>query len=534
MKEIGLRLRSLNLKGQVNRWRLALLIFTLGYAVLLLLYLVSMSIQWDEATHLNTGIMMLHGDFKSYLNDGPFYPPLYDLVTAGFFRIAGISLFNARLVSAVFAILSIWTLFEFVNHMYGPKVALVSSVLLAIMPGFVWLSRLSMIETMLLFFFSISMLLFYRWLRTNRTQYIVLSGVALGLGFLAKYQAIVGVLIIAISLLVLAHVQLKTRLRVFVWLVVLVAAFAVPWFLITFQVYASHTLNQWFYALQMGNPQKSVYSLQFPAPVFYLVAMTWPYGTYGFAPVSIFIYIFALIGLGLFVWRRKLEDKFLLAWFFSVYVFFTLIGNKDWRYIAGVFPVLAVAAANLMVFLFNKAERHVKTVKSNVRKKAKSKFITIFLLALISFSIGWNCVDTTLWMAYKNQRSLPVEVATNYASKMLGQNESMLVVGPFNLLSEDIVKFYLQANQRQNQVWQYPEQPVDTYQPDFNIAELVQLCQRNNAKYLLVPDEESPFPLFNTTMTMHTIYASLNDSGRFKFEKSFGNSPYRICVASFA
>jgi 4-amino-4-deoxy-L-arabinose transferase-like glycosyltransferase len=361
-----------------------------------------------------------------------------------------------------------------------------------------------------------------------------LSGVALGLGFLAKYQAIVGVLIIAISLLVLAHVQLKTRLRVFVWLVVLVAAFAVPWFLITFQVYASHTLNQWFYALQMGNPQKSVYSLQFPAPVFYLVAMTWPYGTYGFAPVSIFIYIFALIGLGLFVWRRKLEDKFLLAWFFSVYVFFTLIGNKDWRYIAGVFPVLAVAAANLMFFLFNKAERHVKTVMSNVRKKAKSKFITIFLLALISFSIGWNCVDTTLWMAYKNQRSLPVEVATNYASKMLGQNESMLVVGPFNLLSEDIVKFYLQANQRQNQVWQYPEQPVDTYQPDFNIAELVQLCQRNNAKYLLVPDEESPFPLFNTTMTMHTIYASLNDSGRFKFEKSFGNSPYRICVASFA
>jgi hypothetical protein len=137
-------------------------------------------------------------------------------------------------------------------------------------------------------------------------------------------------------------------------------------------------------------------------------------------------------------------------------------------------------------------------------------------------------------MAYKNQRSLPVEDATNYASKMLGQNQSMLVIGPFNLLSEDIVKFYLQANQRQNQVWQYPAQPVDTYQPDFNITELVQLCQLNNAKYLLAPDEESPFLLFNTTMTMHTIYASLNDSGRFKFERSFGNSPYRIYLVSFA
>jgi 4-amino-4-deoxy-L-arabinose transferase-like glycosyltransferase len=534
MKEIDLRLRSLNLEGQLVKWRLALFVFTLVYAFLLLLYLGSMSVQWDEATHLNTGIMLLRGNFSNYLNEGPFYPPLYDLVTAGFFRIAGVSLFNARLVSVVFAILSIWALFEFVKNMYGPKIALISSILLAITPGFVWLSRLSMIEIMLLFFFSISMLTFFHFLRTSRTQYVVLSGIALGIGFLAKYQAIVGVLVIAVSLVVLARDRLKTRFRIFLLLIFVVAAFAIPWFLITFQVYASHTLNQWIYALQMGNPQKSAYSLQFPAPVFYLIAMTWPYGTYGFAPVSIFIYIFALIGIGLFGWRRKLEDKFLLVWFFSVYIFFTLIGNKDWRYIVGVFPVLAIAAANLMVSTYNKVERHVKTVTSSAKRKTRNKFISVFLLALISFSIGWSCVDTTLWMAYKNQRSLPVEDATNYASKMLGQNQSMLVIGPFNLLSEDIVKFYLQANQRQNQVWQYPAQPVDTYQPDFNITELVQLCQLNNAKYLLAPDEESPFLLFNTTMTMHTIYASLNDSGRFKFERSFGNSPYRIYLVSFA
>jgi 4-amino-4-deoxy-L-arabinose transferase-like glycosyltransferase len=261
--------------------------------------------------------------------------------------------------------------------------------------------------------------------------------------------------------------------------------------------------------------------------------MTWPYGTYGFAPVSIFVYIFALIGLGLFGWRRRLEDNFLLVWFFTVYIFFTLIGNKDWRYIAGVFPVLAIAAANLMVFTYNKVARRMETVTSSVRKRSKSKFFTLVLLALISFSVGWNCVDTTLWMAYKNQRSLPVEEATNYAAKLLSQNESVLVVAPFNLLSGDIVEFYLEADQKVNQVWQYPAQPVDTYQPDFNVTELTKLCQQDNIKCLLIADEESPFPLFNTTTTMHSIYASLTDSGRIKFERTFGNSPYRICVASF-
>ncbi len=195
---------------------------------------------------------------------------------------------------------------------------------------------------------------------------------------------------------------------------------------------------------------------------------------------------------------------------------------------------MAIAAASLMVFAYDKLVRSSKTAFSSARKKVKGRFGTVLLLTLISFSIGWNCVDTTLWMAYKNQRSLPVEESTNYASRMLGQNESILVVGPFNLLSGDIVKFYLQAKQKQNQVWQYPEQPIDTYQPDFNITELINLCKQKNSRYLLVSDEESSFPLFNTTMTMHTIYNSLSDSGRFKFEKCFGSSPYRIFLLSFA
>jgi hypothetical protein len=113
------------------------------------------------------------------------------------------------------------------------------------------------------------------------------------------------------------------------------------------------------------------------------------------------------------------------------------------------------------------------------------------------------------------------------------QNESILVVGPFNLLSKDIVSFYLQANKRQNQVWQYPDLPIDTYQPSFNVTELIEICKQNNIKYLFIPDEEPAFPLFNTTMTMRTIHTLLNDSGRFNIERNFGNSPYRIYLASF-
>jgi hypothetical protein len=108
-----------------------------------------------------------------------------------------------------------------------------------------------------------------------------------------------------------------------------------------------------------------------------------------------------------------------------------------------------------------------------------------------------------------------------------------MVVGPFNSLSADIVNFYVQVNQKQNLVLQYPEYPIDTYQPHFNTTELVELCQRNEVKCLLIPDVESAFPIFNTTLTMHSIYASLEDSGRFRFEKDFGNRPYQISLATF-
>ena len=534
MTRTSTRVHSLNLGNQLIRYRLALLLFTLIYMILLLLYLGNMSIQWDEATHLNTGITMLQGNFNSYLSNGPFYPPLYDLATAATFKVLGISLFNARLVSVIFAVLSMWTLFEFVNPMYGPKVALISSIMLAITPGFVWLSRLSMIETMLLFFFMVSLLFFYKWLKTNQIRNIVLSGVALGLGFIAKYQAIVGILVIFVGLIMLTKIHLKSRLKAFLLLTAIVAAFAASWFLITFQVYASQTLNQWLYALQMGNPQKSVYSLQFPAPIFYLIAMTWPYGTYGFAPVSIFTYIFALVGLIFLGWRRRFEDKFLLIWFFSVYLFFTLIGNKDWRYIVGVFPVLTIAAANLIVSASKRARNYIRLKQPNSIRRIGAKFVAVCMLGIIIFSVGWNCIDTTLWMIYKDERSLPVEEATSFTSQLLGENESLLVIAPFNQLSDGMVRFYLQSNHKQNQVWQYPSQPVDTYQPNFNTTVLIDLCQQDKIRYLLVPGSDLALPLFNTTMNMHTIYDMMNYSGRFRFERSFGNSPYSISLASFS
>ena len=170
-----------------DKWRLAFFIFLIGYAVLLLFYLGYAPLRWDETPHLYGGLLLSRGQFEEYLRESAFYPPLFDVTAALHLKLIGLSLFSARLVALIFGILSVWIVFEYGNKLYGHRNALISSILLASMPGFVVLCRMALIETMLMFFFSLSLLLFFSWIHKKNTKTLILTGITLGLGFLVKY-----------------------------------------------------------------------------------------------------------------------------------------------------------------------------------------------------------------------------------------------------------------------------------------------------------------------------------------------------------
>ncbi len=460
-----------------------------------------------------------------------FYPPMFDLVTAGYFGVAGASVFAGRLVAVTFSLLSLWVVFEMANRMYGPKTALISAIMLGIMPGFVWLSRMAMIETMLVFFFTLSMLFFFNWLRAHHSRDLIISGVAFGVGFLVKYQMLVAGIVMITSMLILARGYLKAKLTRFPLLIVAVVAVAIPWFLIAYQAYSSGMLNQWIYALQIGNPEKSLYSVRFPTPIFYLIEMTWPYSNVH--PISLFTYILGLLGLGVLLWRRKPEDKFLLIWFFVVYIFFTLIANRQWRYVMPLFPVVAISSSSFILFTYRGARRAWQTVKISMTRKRVIKVATGLFIFFTVASVFISGVDAYSWVA-KDQIRIPIEEATDYSADRMSQNQSIMVVCAFNLFSQDMVRFYLNANEsRHNQVWQYPELPVDTYTPEFKVNELIALCQEHNVKYVFLYEFGSTYPYFNTTLTLHDVYATLYYSGRFTYQTSFGSDPRRIFIVTF-
>jgi Dolichyl-phosphate-mannose-protein mannosyltransferase len=516
-----------------SKWRLVLLVFTAVYASLLLLNLGYSPILWDEMPHLHGGLLLARGQTHAYFDIYGYYSPLFDFVTAGYYQLFGVSVAAGRLVAVMFSILAIWVVFEFANRAYGPKIALLSSIILGTMPGFIWLSRTAMLETVLVFFFALILFFFLVWIRKGQNKALILSCVALGVGFFAKYQVLVAIGVMVVGILVLGRDKLRWRFSKFLLVPLTVILIMLPWFVVLYQNNDVNNFVAVFNVVREGHEERALYSIRFPPPVFYLVEMTLPLSDVPVYPIFLPVFILGLVGLGLFAWRRKTEDKFFLTWFVVVYVFFTIIPNRQWRYVFTLFPVLAVSAASFVFFAYGKLAEAWKKVQVSSVKKRLLKVASALLISFAVASVAFSSYSAYQMIA-RDQIYIPIKEATNYAAQNLRQNESIMVLAPFNLFDRDMVKFYLESNgSKPNQVLQYPELPVDAFKPDFNMTALIAFCGQQSVKYVFLYEYGGEVPYFQSNMTAMQVFEMLGDSGRFVLENRVGSFPRTITIFEF-
>ena len=520
------------------RYGLALLIFLAVFAFAALYNLGFMSVQWDEMPHLNGGLLLTRGQTYEYMTTYGYYPPLFDLITTVYLQIFGLTSVAGRLVSVTFALLGLLAVFKFSNRMYGPKNALVASVLLGTMPGFFWVSRVTMLETMLIFFFTLVMFIFYSWITKNSYKALFFSGLALGIGILAKYQILVAAVAMIASVLLLCRKRLKIRLAKLILILVIAVLVVAPWFLMIYQLNGVTKFQTIQYVLQVGGENRPEYSNRFFSPVFYLVEMTWPFNDIPVHPISLPIFILGLCGLALFAYRRKNQDIFLLTWFIAVYVFFTIIPDKQWRYVDPLFPILAISAASFIIFLYGKI-RAWKPKQIGLSGDRFKKFAAALFIVLATSTIVYSSYDA-YQMTARDQIHIPIDEATNYLASHLSQNQSAVIVCASNLLSQDMFRFYLPANMSKDQIWQYPDLAVDAFTPNFNITEFVGLCQQRNVKYIILFDYGPHTQFFNTTLDYTQVETMIYNTHRFgdpldqPFFGSFSNNKgYRLFLVRF-
>lgn len=163
----------------------------------------------------------------------------------------------------------------------------------------------------------------------------------------------------------------------------------------------------------------------------------------------------------------------------------------------------------------------------------------MLFIVIVASTVAYSSYDAYS-MTARDEIHVPIQEATNYLAGHLDQNQSAVVVCAFNLLDQDMFRFYMPANMSQDQIWQYPYLPVDSYTPNFNITEFVSLCQQRNVKYIILFDYGPHAQFFNTTLDYTQVETMIYNTHMFGdpsdqpfFGSFYGNYGYRLFLVRF-
>jgi len=287
------------------------------------------------------------------------HPPLVFWVQHFFIKIFGENNFAFRFPSAILGILSVWLLYLLGRKMFSQKVGLLSAAVLAATLNHVYISRVGMQESYVIFFILLASYFFLK--AVEREKYFLWTGLALGLGFLTKYTAFVLIPIFLVYLVLFNRGAFRKK---FFWLgILLVTAIFSPVIIYNLKMYQAvgHFDFQFSYVFNQPHPEwnlqpgKEIGSLAERLENF--VPRTIASNSWSF----LFLAGLALLsGLILFIKEPK---KSLLKYGFLaislVFLFLLLLKiGPSYRFLTMLAPFLALTVGIFLNFLAGKTKKY--------------------------------------------------------------------------------------------------------------------------------------------------------------------------------
>lgn len=372
----------------MNKWIVVILIFL--FSVILRAWnLNEMGRTWDEPAQAVDGYNLIRlakdgNFFDRYWYDHPDHPPLtkylYGLLlhfdiknthptSMPYFRHNEPTFYYdwtyARTVSIFFSSLTIVFVVLFGWHYISAFVGIIAGIILAMLPFLLGLSQLATIESILIFFFTVSVYSFLSFLKKSSIKNIIQTGILIGLALGTKYtNALLYPILIWILLLWFVHVRNKEQritisLKVFVIFLVSVVTFFLLWPMPWFHLKEVLTYN---YNLRIVGTNESVPEIFFGKlilvpKVYYLVhfLITTPF----------FLLVLFLIGLLAINKKIQVTKKWimyvLVIWF--VFPFIQSLYNfrqHGIRYIIEIYAPFSLIAAFGFDYIVSKFTKSIK------------------------------------------------------------------------------------------------------------------------------------------------------------------------------
>lgn len=282
------------------------------------------------------------------------HPPLVFWAQHAFIKIFGETNFAFRLPSVILGLLSIWLLYLIGRKLYSEEAGLFAAFLLGITVNHVYISRAGLQETYVIFFLLLASYFFLRSLEQDK--YLIWTGAALGLGFLAKYTVFV---FVPVFIVYLAFVKREYFFNKKLWLAVILS-FVIFSPVIIYNLMLYRAVGHFDFQLSyIAGQNPEVWKV---APGKEIGALT--DRVRNFAPNLarsnswLFLSVFLLSLLG-FLWsaaRHPLEafkkHRFLILAFFFLLLLIVRIG-PSFRFLSMLPPFLALTSAALLAVHVN-------------------------------------------------------------------------------------------------------------------------------------------------------------------------------------
>jgi len=297
-----------------------------------------------------------------------YYPPLLHVIVSFFYKFLGASFFIGRLVVLFFAIGTLMIMYKTFQRFLDKRSALLATILFSIMPMIYYNSITMMTDIPYMFFFMFAMYFYLTALDSKKKMHFILASIVTSLAFLTKWNSILIVPIILVYTILEKREQIKNVIMSIVLILLIISPYlllvwktgliSIP-FISSLQVSATAKQDPQFTTVQ--------------GLTYYLNVLTELYFTMPFLVASILALMF-------YSFKKENYWKLLITWFLTFYMFFTVLSNKEPRYMIPLIPALLIPLSHFIV-----------------SQKAKIAIPVIIISFVFLLSSTWQLISSTFY-----------------------------------------------------------------------------------------------------------------------------------------
>jgi len=283
-------------------------------------------------------------------------PPLYFWLTALIYPFFGFASFAVRFWPAIFGLATVFLVFFLGKKIWNSKVGLCSALIFLTSFQNVVQSRVAVMDTMLTFWFLLSIYLFLHWYDSKKWCYFYYAAIAMGFATLTKGPIgfLFPGLVLVISLIVRKELNLLFNKRIILAILIFFIV-TLPWYIAVYMANGMSFISDFFCYQNIARYTKAIEQHGAPWYFYFLVVL------FGFFPWVTFLLfpIIELIKKTIFLIRGNSKTKeypfailFLAIWTFFVFIFFSFSQSKLPGYVFPIFPVLSLFVGRSFLSMF--------------------------------------------------------------------------------------------------------------------------------------------------------------------------------------